>query len=129
METEKSISSSSSSRPKRTSLGITMVVILLALSRAFIQNLQILDTDSTVAETVQSNKNVTFSADEYGYWVPSEEFPPPYNFSQQLCNNTFLNQDDCTKANYCSSNLMNWVYISRTESRIQDLMPATLCRR
>jgi len=87
-------------------------VILLALSRVIIQNSQILDTQQlNNIEAVQSNTNVKSMAGGDGYWVPSDEFPPPYTFSQQVCNKTYLDKDDCIKANYCPSDLMNWVYM------------------
>ncbi len=102
-------------KPKHMSLFVIKMVacvILLALSRVIIQNSQILDTQQlNNIEAVQSNTNVKSMAGGDGYWVPSDEFPPPYTFSQQVCNKTYLDKDDCIKANYCPSDLMNWVYM------------------
>jgi hypothetical protein len=113
---EQIISSQPPPRPKRMPLfvkGMVAFVILLAVSRArVIQNSQNLDRQQlNNAQVVESNINVTTMTDVRGYWVPSKEFPPPYTFSQQICNKTYTDEDDCIKAKYCPSDLMNWVYI------------------
>lgn len=44
--------------------------------------------------------------------MPSDKFPPPYNYSQHICEKTCLNPGDCRKAKkFCMPDLMNWVYV------------------
>ncbi|KAL3773126.1 hypothetical protein ACHAW5_007999 [Stephanodiscus triporus] len=45
-----------------------------------------------------------------GHWVYVGDTTPPYIFSKQVCKASFINKDDCIKADYCPSNLMNWIY-------------------
>jgi hypothetical protein len=90
-------------------------VFFFTLSRVTIQNSANLDLGKqrfNKIKSVESNRSVTSMAIGDGYWVPTEEFPPPYTFSQQVCRKTFTEGGDCNKAaKYCPSDLMNWVYI------------------
>ena len=37
---------------------------------------------------------------------------PPYNYSDDTCNQTFILFDDCKKVAYCSDTLMSWRYVT-----------------
>jgi hypothetical protein len=113
----------SSSLPKRsiplpifgTTKTVACVIFLILTIAKILQNSQNLDTqqlNSITKTVVQNNISVTSMDDDDGYWVRSDEFPPPYTYSEQICNKTYLSNGDCWKATtYCPSGLMNWVYI------------------
>ena len=93
---------------------VAVVFLTLAIVR-MLQNSENLDTQqlnsSNTIKTVQSN-NLSVADDGDGYWMYSDEYPPPYTYSQQVCEDTYLNHGDCVKAaKYCPSDLMNWVYV------------------
>lgn len=46
-----------------------------------------------------------------GHWEFRQNVSPPYNFSQQVCEASYLHEGDCTKTKTCPSDLMNWIYI------------------
>ena len=49
-----------------------------------------------------------------GHWEYVDDTTPPYVFSPQVCDASYLDKDDCIKTDkYCSSNLMNWIYKDR----------------
>ena len=49
-----------------------------------------------------------------GHWEYVEDTTPPYEFSPQVCDASYLDKDDCIKTDkYCPSNLMNWIYKDR----------------
>ena len=45
------------------------------------------------------------------HYVNDESVQLPYNFTQALCNKTFIMEGDCIKAKLCNANLMNWEYL------------------
>jgi len=47
-----------------------------------------------------------------GHWEYSDNFSHHYNFSEEICERTYLHEGDCKKARTCSTNLMNWQYYS-----------------
>lgn len=91
---------------------VAVVFLTLAIVR-ILQNLVTQLNSSSTIKTVQSN-NLSVADDGDGYWMysDSDEYPPPYTYSQQVCEDTYLNHGDCVKAaKYCPSDLMNWVYV------------------
>ena len=90
-------------------------VILLALGSGTSLHSALLkyvnEQETSIVQVDQRNVSASQEDDE-GYWVHSDEYPPPYTFSKRVCNNTYIHKDDCDKAaNLCPSNLMNWDYV------------------
>ncbi|KAL3763328.1 hypothetical protein ACHAW5_007720 [Stephanodiscus triporus] len=53
-----------------------------------------------------------------GHWEYDKDNTPPYKFSSQVCMASFIDKDDCVKAEkYCPSNLTHWVYKDRNNRR------------
>ena len=49
-----------------------------------------------------------------GSWkYDANDTQAPYNFSQQMCLSSYIDKGDCTKNQYCQSDLMNWRYLDR----------------
>jgi len=100
----------------RPTIALAAIFIALTIVKS-LQNLQNFETQQlnsiSITKTAQSNIDISMPDGDDGYWVQSDEFPPPYTFSEQICKQTYLDKDDCLKtAKFCtSSDLMNWVYI------------------
>ena len=57
--------------------------------------------------------NITSLEDGDGHWLYSDDSIPPYNYSQQVCENTYLDIGDCVKAKkFCTApDMMQWTYV------------------
>ena len=52
-----------------------------------------------------------------GHWEYAEDSTPPYVYSPQVCNSSYLDRVDCMKTEkFCPSNLMSWIYKDRNNS-------------
>ena len=49
------------------------------------------------------------------HYVNDESVQLPYNFTQELCNTSFIMEGDCIKAKLCNSNLMKWEYLDKNK--------------
>ena len=74
-----------------------------------------------MAEPKQQNRDElipTTSDTDGGHWEHVYNFAPPYQFSSQVCADTYIDKKDCryTTEN-CTTGLMNWVYVGSSGKR------------
>ena len=51
-----------------------------------------------------------------GHWEYSAQKIPPYNYSDEVCQQTFLHPGDCKNVANCADHLMNWQYVTRDDT-------------
>jgi len=70
------------------------------------------DENSNTDAPTDASMTVRRKKDRSGHWERDARFTPAYKYSEELCNNTNMNPDDCLKQRACydQDNLMNWLY-------------------
>ncbi len=78
----------------------------------------------TVIETVDSKQQnrdeiIPITSDTNGgHWEHVYNFAPAYQFSSQVCADTYIDKKDCQKTTAnCTTGLMNWVYVGSSGKR------------
>ena len=61
---------------------------------------------------IRKNNQITTSRATIGHWVYNHnKLRPRYNFSQQMCESSYMDIGDCKKNQFCQGDLMNWIYL------------------